>query len=246
MATAEATINRGDTTFRQQAEHGDGTWVTIPELTRITGKKATALRMWIKRKWLGGEHELIRKIQEKHGEMWVVHPSLIKQLSRHVESEVMPEQAACSPLDMPRVEPHPCSVNRTEHAADLISFRAYLEERREWQEERDSLRHGLMMYRYKFEELDRQVRLLPAPPEMLSTRLSEVEQDRRQKAEALEQAEKIVDEAKKAQKLSMEVMTKLRAKLVEEVKAKEAYRDQWELAHARLNRPWWKKLLGLK
>jgi len=170
MAPIEATSLKGVGMSGQQAEQADGTWLTIPELTRITGKKATALRMWIKRKWLGGEHELIRKNQEKHGEIWIVHPSLVRMLRRHVESDVMPEQVPLIPVDELKVEPQQCCVNRAEHA-DLISFHTYLEERREWQEDRDNLLHGLMMYRCKFEELDRQVRLLPAPPEMLSTKM---------------------------------------------------------------------------
>jgi len=107
------------------------------------------------------------------------------------------------------------------------------------QQERDSLMQGLMMYRYKFEELDKQVKQLPAPPEIVARELSD-------KAAALARAEEILEEAKEAQKRHAAAMDELKNKLIEEEHAKEAYRIQWEAAQAELKRPWWKKLFGAR
>jgi hypothetical protein len=87
--------------------------------------------------------------------------------------------------------------------------------------------------------LDRQVKLLPAPPEIITQELE-------QKAQALAQAEKILEEAQENQKRYIEAVNNLKMKLQEEEKAKEALRVQWELAQAELSRPWWKKLFGIK
>ncbi len=103
------------------------------------------------------------------------------------------------------------------------------------QKERDSLMQGLMMYRYKYEELDRQVKVLPAPPEIVTRELNE-------KAAALARAEKILVEAQETQQRYAEALDELKAKLREEAHAKEAYRIQWEAARAELNRPWWQKI----
>lgn len=49
------------------------------------------------------------------------------------------------------------------------------------QKERDQALQGLMMYRYKFEEAERQLKLLPAPVEMVNSRLEELERQLQKK-----------------------------------------------------------------
>lgn len=57
----------------------------------------------------------------------------------------------------------------------LIPLQHYEEQRSQWLQERDQLQAGLLMYRYKFEELDRQVKMLPAPVEIIPNKLTELE-----------------------------------------------------------------------
>jgi hypothetical protein len=122
---------------------------------------------------------------------------------------------------------------------NIVSLDRYEAMRKELENEREQALHGLMMYRYKFEELEQKIKLLPAPPEIVTQELEK-------KAQALAQAEKILEEAQENQKRYIEAMNDLKAKLQEEEQAKEAIRAQWELAQAELSRPWWKKLFGVK
>jgi predicted nucleic acid-binding Zn-ribbon protein len=64
------------------------------------------------------------------------------------------------------------------------------------QKERDELVQGLMMYRYKFEELDRQVRLLPAPVETIPVKLAEKDQALQRSQEAIKALEEALQREK--------------------------------------------------
>jgi hypothetical protein len=114
------------------------------------------------------------------------------------------------------------------------------------QKERDQLLQGMMMYRYKFEEMDRRFKLLPEPPEIISSKLQEIEDDRNQKGQALAQAQEIIQDAQETQQRYETVVTELRTKLQEEEHAKEAFRIQWEQAIEEAKKPWWKKLFGAR
>ena len=82
------------------------------------------------------------------------------------------------------------------------------------------------------------MRLLPAPVEVVASKLDELEK----KAAALEQAENIIQQAQETQKHYEEEMEQLKLKLQEEEHAKEAFRIQWELSQAELKRSWWQRL----
>ncbi len=111
------------------------------------------------------------------------------------------------------------------------------------QKERDELMQGMMMYRYKFEELERRMRLLPAPVETVSTILQENEAKLQEKAAALAQAQNIIQQAQVTQKQYEEAVVQLKQKLEEEETAKEELRAQFEKATL----PLWKKaLIALK
>lgn len=49
-------------------------------------------------------------------------------------------------------------------------------QRKEWESEREKLSQGLMMYQYRLMEYERKLKLLPAPVEVVSSRLKELEQ----------------------------------------------------------------------
>jgi len=197
-------------------------WLTIGEVSEQTGKSTAAVRMWIKRRTTKGEHVRVKKERGRHCESWLIHSSEIGDLTGR-------EQAESSGERMPEL-------------VNIISLDRYEAMRKELENEREQAMQGLMMYRYKFEELDRQVRLLPAPPEVMATKLSEFEE----KAAALAQAQMIIQQAQETQKDYEETMAQLKLKLQEEEQAKENFRIQWELAHEELKRPWWKKIFGIK
>lgn len=205
---------------------GKGQWITLKEASEISGKSINALRLQIHR----GKIDNLRKVKGKgHGE-WLIHKDYVAQFDPAEISENLKSQD--TPIEMTTLK----SQDNSEHAISLQYFDKKLNE---WETERDKLVQGLMMYRYKFEDLERQIKLLPAPPEVLTSELE-------QKAQALAQAEKIIEDAKEAQQKYQESMTQLKAKLQEEEHAKEAFRIQWEQAMAEAKRPWWKKLFGVK
>jgi len=199
----------------------DREWLTIKEASRITGKSINALTILVNRRKV----DRIRKVEGK----WLIHKDSIATLSML--------DRATGTTDSPTGSDSMSTLSGptgSDSTGVIIPLEHYEKKRDEWLTERDRLQAGLMMYRYKFEEIEHKMRLLPAPPEMVARELED-------KAAALVQAEKILDEAKETQKTYAEAMEKLRAKLLEEEYAKEAFRLQWE---AELNRPWWKKIFN--
>jgi hypothetical protein len=204
----------------------DGQWLTLQEASDVTGRSVNALRMMIKRKKLSR----ILKTKGKRGDEWVIHQEAVHDLG-HAD------------LGQTRVVDQGGQDDLGQSGQTVtIPAELYVQQ----QKERDQAVQGLIMYRYKFEELDKQLRMLPAPPEVVTSKLQEIEQDRQQKAEALAQAQKILRQAQEVKERYKASLIELRAKLQEEEMAKEALRIQWELAQAELSRPWWKKLFGVK
>jgi excisionase family DNA binding protein len=119
-----------------------------------------------------------------------------------------------------------------------IPLEHYEEQRSRWLQERDQMQAGLMMYRHKYEEAEQKLRLLPAPPEIILPRLSDLEQ----KETALVQAQKILKQAQEVKERYKESILELRKKLLEEEQVREKLAAELQEA----KRPWWKKLLGAK
>ncbi len=141
-------------------------------------------------------------------------------------------------------------VSTTLEHVDLISFKSYLDERREWQQERDNLMQGLLMYRYKFEEVDRQLKILPAPPEYVKVKIDELEKNLQEEASArsfvvIEKA-KTEEEKEQLRNDYEDFLSQLRTKLSEEERVNEELKAELEKAMVDLKRPWWKKLFGIK
>jgi hypothetical protein len=204
----------------------DGQWLTLQEASDATGRSVNALRMMIKRKKLSR----VLKTRGKRGEEWVIHQETVHDLGQvDLGQTKVLDQGGQNDLGQ-------------SGQTIIIPAELYVQQ----QKERDQAVQGLIMYRYKFEELDRQLRMLPAPPEVMTSKLQEMEQDRQQKAEALAQAQKILRQAQEVKERYKTSIHELRAKLQEEEKAMEILKAQWELAQAELKRPWWKKIFGKK
>lgn len=205
-------------------------WLTLKEASDITGKSINALTLLINRNKI----DRVRKVKGKGGGKWLVHRDSLHLLM--AENLLL-----CQSTGQDRVNTL-SEETGYERVTPSIPLEHYEKKRDEWLTERDRLQTGLMMYRYKFEEMEHQMRLLPAPPEVVTSKLTELEE----KAAALAQAQVILQQAQETQKQYEEAVAQLKLKLQEEEHAKEAFRIQWELAQAEIERPWWKKIFGIK
>lgn len=190
-------------------------WYTLQEASKITGKTPASLRRLIQRKVI----ERVKKEHSKHGDYWLINK---KDLSSQYFNAAF-------------VERHYVQGVHSEHEKGVqmntISFETYDQHRREWEQRCSQLEQGLIMYRYKFEELDKQIKLLPAPPEVITNELQ-------QKGEALKQAQKILEDVMITQKKYETEIMQLQTKLEEEERLKQINEE--------LKKPWWKKLLGVR
>lgn len=186
-------------------------WLTLREAAKITGKSVNALRLLI------GRHRLkkVKKAHDNQGVYWMIHRDEIDQVC----------------LDNMGPGHAPVSHNMV---GAMIPLSYHDGKQKEWLSERDQLQAGLMMYRYKFEEMERQVKMLPAPAE-----ISAMEQER---AAALARAQEILSEAQGKYQQYEASMAQLAEKLQEEEQVARALQEQ--VKH--LQRPWWKKWMGLK
>jgi hypothetical protein len=78
-------------------------------------------------------------------------------------------------LDRPESWTDQTDHDRPDRAKPTIPLDYFDVKQKEWIEERDKLQAGLMMYRYKYEEMERKVKLLPAPVEVVTSKLKELE-----------------------------------------------------------------------
>jgi hypothetical protein len=205
----------------------DQEWIPLKDASRLTGKSMQAIRVMIRR----GKGIQAKKVIENKRELWLIHRDTVRELSL---------AAGDQPDDQITSSDHNDQRSSPDHIIMISTItELYERQRKELMQERDQALQGLMMYRYKFEEIEHKMRLLPAPVEMVTKELED-------KAAALAQAEKILEEAKEAQQRYIEAMGKLKEKLQEEERVKEAYRIQWEMAQAELKKSWWQKLFGRK
>ena len=134
-------------------------WLSLRQASDMTGKSINALRILVNRQ----RFDMVKREERNGRTYWLIHrDSLMKTCGN----------------DMGGTYPRHEHVGQ--HVADTcqvntITLDVYEEKRSEWLKERDELQTGLMMYRYKFEEMERQVRLLPAPVEVVTSKLTEME-----------------------------------------------------------------------
>jgi len=137
-------------------------WITLNEASAMTGKSINAVRLLIKRLASGDNRIRAKKVNRDNRQIWVIHKSdLVKALDVDFSSDFF-NMSSVSIDEMPSQE-------------TSIPLEHYESKRAEWDKERDSLMQGMMMYRFRFEELENKLKLLPAPPEEISGRLEEAE-----------------------------------------------------------------------
>jgi len=239
----------------------DREWLTLQEASKITGKKPSALRGAIQR----GRVMRVKKETGAIGDYWLIHRDELPKIGNN-------RSGAFEGVDrMIEVDPA-IEVDRSESPiggdrVNLVTVEYYDQQREKWDRERSQLEQGVMMYRYKFEELDRKVKLLPAPVEVVSDDLKRkqaliekvkmmilAEKETRKKVESLlnEKEESLHAEVEHREKLLATLMEReqafavLNQKLAEEEKAKESLRAEWEKTVSELRRPWWKKIFRVK
>lgn len=175
-------INTEDKTCQSVNE-----WLTLQEASRITGKSINALTLLISR----GKIDRSKKIVGRGKGKWLIHRDSIGLTSA---DDRLKDQDRTEPGQTER------STDRSDPAIPLHYFDSKM---KEWTEERDRLQAGLLMYRYKFEELDRQIRLLPAPVESIPSKMTELEQKTAEKDLALQRSQetiKALEEALQSEK----------------------------------------------
>jgi hypothetical protein len=145
------------------------------------------------------------------------------------------------------------SEDRCHGDSHTISFETYDRHRREWEERCKKLEMGLMMYRYKFEEMEHRMKLLPVPAELMTkememqvARVRALEDEKHQKEGIIASAQEIAREARSACQRYEASLAELQARLKEEEQAKAAFRVEWEKAMSESERPWWKRILGIR
>lgn len=224
------------TTIVVQGEHDDDLvkchvrdkWITFQEAGQLMKKSSSAVRMWVRRRKSKGESVQMKKERGKHGDIWYIHSSELNAFTERDEASVQGERRV--------------SVN-TEHL-NLVSLEYHDEQRKLWERERDDLRSGLMMYRYKFEEAEKRLKLLPAPAEVVVSKIGDLEKEGQQKSEALEKTERLLAQTREVKEKYKASLIELRKKLREEAHATETYKIECERAMEEARKPWWKKLFS--
>lgn len=223
LATKQGQDNDRTGTVSRQEQDNSGTglehdwdrteYVTVQEASRILGKRTGVLRKSIKRGTVKGER--------KEGR-WVIPRSELDKLAKG--------------QDWDRTEAE-TGQDRDSIGTGLGQYRDRtgtgmentvilpIDTWQEYQKERDTLRDGLMMYRFQFEELARRLKALPVPPELVAEKLRKQEEELKKKTE-------LEAKLQEEQKARADLEAKAN-KLVEELEAEK-------------KRSWWKKLFGIK
>jgi hypothetical protein len=133
-------------------------WFTLRDASKITGKSVNSLRLLINRKKLNK----VKKIKENGFSYWMIHQDSFNQTCTLDMGDSQDNSPCLKPMS-------------NEKNLDTIAIEYHDRKLKEWMQERDQLNAGLLMYRYKFEELEHRVKLLPLPVESVQARISELE-----------------------------------------------------------------------
>lgn len=180
-------------------------WIPLREASTLTGRSVHALRLLINRKRV----EKVKKIQENGLSYWLIHRDVINQIGVHDKGDRGPSHESSSNPYQPPSHEHLSPPSHDPSQVISIPLQHYEERRKEWESERDQLLQGLMMYRYKFEEMDRKMRLLPAPPELISEDIKKRNEITEQARRALAQAQKDLEAERTSRKESLMQAQKL-------------------------------------
>lgn len=141
-------------------------WLTLSEASNIIGKSTDSLRKMIKR----GKLSRVKKIPGERGKQWVIHRDEVEGWTRPDKTHVQGGQTD---------QTNTGQIN-------VISVEHYDKQREKWEEEKSGLVQGMLMYRWKFEELDRKLKLFPAPVEVVALEFDKVKSDLHEKEVELE------------------------------------------------------------
>lgn len=128
-------------------------WLTLQEASNVTGKSVNALTLLINRRKI----DRTKKVSGRGKGKWLIHRDSVEKINKVNLSDDSSERLT---------ELNPVK-DQTEYdrLINSIPLEHYEKKREEWDRERDRLVQGLVMYQWKFEELDKKIRLLPAPVE---------------------------------------------------------------------------------
>ena len=150
-------------------------WISLKDLSEMSGRSINAVRLLIHR----GKIKDVRKLKGRgHGEWLIRRESLEEFMSDEISDN----------LNAQEISDEMTTLKSQEDSMPVIPLEYFDSRQREWMEERDKLQAGLMMYRYKFEESERRMKLLPAPAEVVGSRIEELERTIRDQAADLERA----------------------------------------------------------
>jgi len=204
-------------TAEQSVSQSTSQWVTVQEASQITGKSENAIGLLIRRRRL----DRVKKVNGNGQGKWLIHrDSLMKYQSTSQSSEKVTDSDQSV---------RPVSQSVTDLLKSMIPLEHYEKKRGEWDQERDRLQTGLLMYRYKFEELDRQTRLLPAPLESIPSKLSELEhkeQELRESRQAIVELEAQLSKAVENEQAIVRSQETIKA--LEEALQNERQRSWWD------------------
>ncbi len=181
-------------------------WLTLKEAGKRTGKSPDAVRSWIRRKTQSTDSVRIKK----NGKKWLIHRDELLNISER-DNEVRPLNIS--------------TEQATEFTTDNIPIplEYYEKKRKEWESEKTELirtyEQGLMMYRFKFEELDRKLKLLPAPVEVIAHEFEKVKVELDNKEQELSevnnQLQKLISDRKQLEN-TLQTEQKTHDKLISE------------------------------
>jgi hypothetical protein len=214
----------------------DKNWMNLKEASLATGRSINSLRLLINRKKI----DKVKKVRDNGPGYWLIHREAMSQISMIDMADNDTHHVVMSDTHQPIMSPSSQVIS--------IPSEVYIQQ----QKEHDNLLQGMMMYRYKFEEMERQLRLLPAPVETIVPRLSELEQQAAQVPElqqtlhdremALARAQEILTKAQGDYEQYKASIVELKEKLQEEERVKAELRHELD----RERRPWWRKLFEKK
>lgn len=148
-------------------------WMTVKEAGKIADVSVHTFRPLINR----GKAEMMKKIQDNGSGYWALQRDHLTGAEKMPSQDIIPEPS------------------------QMVSIPA--ETYVQLQKDHDAMVQGLMMYRYKFEQAEKQLHLLPAPAEVVTSHLMETEEAlkaeveyREQLIEALEEKEAKIQEQK--------------------------------------------------
>jgi len=159
---------------------GNDKWLSLKEASKMTGKSVNALRLLVNRK----RFDMVKRVEGNGFSQWMIHhDSLVKTCGDDMGSTSDSDKGLSGGSQSAVM--NTCQVN-------TVTLEHYDQQREKWLEERDKLQAGLMMYQYKFEELDRQIRLLPAPVESIPSKLAELEAQTAEDRQALTRSQETI------------------------------------------------------